>query len=65
MDDKVRKLKYEADAARLLYKQNQITREFCKQLVQPYIDYYNEKSTEIAKKHGVKPKFINFISYIR
>lgn len=59
------KLKDRADKARIMYKQNLISREEAIAEVKPYINLFNAKSKEIAKKHGCRPKFINFISYIR
>lgn len=54
-----------AQSARIAYKQNLITREKAMEDIMPYIDLYNKKSQEIAKKYGVKPKFLSFISFIR
>ena len=34
-------------------------------LAKPHIDAMNEKSKEIAKKCGVKPKYFNFASFMR
>ena len=58
-------LKNRAEEGRLLYKQGKITREECKEYVMPYLDAVNEKSKEIAKKYGMKPKLVKFITFIR
>ena len=36
-----------------------------KEMAQPYIDAINEKSKEIAKKHGVKPRLVGFHNFVR
>jgi len=36
-----------------------------KEMAQPHIDAINEKSKEIAKKHGMKPHFVSFRNFIR
>ena len=58
-------IKDKAERARFLYKTRQITREEAKQEILPYIELFNEKSKEVAKKHGMKPRLINFVGWIR
>jgi hypothetical protein len=36
-----------------------------KKKAQPHIDAINEKSKEIAKKHGVKPRLVGFHNFVR
>ena len=36
-----------------------------KEMAQPYIDAINEKSKEIAKKHGMKPRLVGFHNFMR
>jgi hypothetical protein len=36
-----------------------------KKMAQPHIDAINEKSREIAKKHGVKPRLVGFHNFVR
>ena len=36
-----------------------------KKMAQPHIDAINTKSREIAKKHGVKPRFVGFHNFVR
>lgn len=58
-------LKQKALIAKLMYQTNRITREEARTEIQPFIDLFNEKSKEIAKKYNQKPKTISFISYVR
>jgi hypothetical protein len=36
-----------------------------KEMAQPHIDAINEKSREIAKKHGTKPRLVGFHNFVR
>jgi len=36
-----------------------------KAMAKPHIDAINEKSREIAKKHGVKPRLVGFHNFVR
>ena len=36
-----------------------------KKMAKPHIDVINEKSREIAKKHGVKPRLVGFHNFVR
>jgi hypothetical protein len=36
-----------------------------KKMAQPHIDAINEKSREIAKKHGVRPRYVRFHNFTR
>lgn len=36
-----------------------------KKMAQPHIDAINEKSREIAKKHGIKPRLVAFHNFVR
>ena len=36
-----------------------------KEMAQPHIDAINEKSKEIAKKHGVKPRLVGFHNFVK
>lgn len=42
-----------------------ITYGRAKEMAKPHLDAMNEKSKEIAKRLGVKPKLINFTSFMR
>lgn len=54
-----------ADAARLLYKKNLITREEAIKCIKPYVEAYNTTSKEIAKKYNMSPKKIHIASFLR
>jgi hypothetical protein len=58
-------LKDKADKARILYKQNKITRAEANAAVMPYILMFNKRSEKIAKKYNQRPKYMNFASYVR
>lgn len=42
-----------------------ITYDEAKKRALPYIKAMNDKATEIAKRHGVKPKKITFTGFMR
>jgi meiotically up-regulated gene 157 (Mug157) protein len=65
MDEQIQVLKNRADSARILYKQNIINRKAAEILITPYIDAFNEKSKSVAKRFNMRPKLLNFSSYIR
>lgn len=65
MEEEIALLKQKAEEGRILYKQNKIIREEAKQHIIPYINEVNNKSKEIAKKYGQKPRLVNFNSFIR
>ena len=54
-----------AEQGRILYNSGQISREEAKQMIMPYIEAFNNKAIEIAKKYGMKPKKISFGQFIR
>jgi polyhydroxyalkanoate synthesis regulator phasin len=58
-------LKETAEKGRILYNRGEISREEAKEYIMPYINACNEKSKEIAKKYGMKPKTISFGQYMR
>ena len=61
----VESLSDQAHTARLQYWVWEITREKAKELIQPYLDFVNAKSKEIAGKYGVKHRDVHFIGFIR
>jgi hypothetical protein len=65
MNEQFKVLKQRADEARILYKKNLITRAEANAEIIPYILAFNKQSDIIAKKYNVKPRHINFNSYIR
>jgi polyhydroxyalkanoate synthesis regulator phasin len=46
-------------------KMGAISFDEAKKMAQPHIDAINEKSKEIARKHGVKPRLVRFHNFIR
>jgi len=36
-----------------------------KKMAKPHIDAINEKSREIAKRHGAKPRLVGFHNFVR
>ena len=42
-----------------------ITYDKAKEMAAPHIAAMNERSKEIAKKHGVRPKRISFAAFMR
>ena len=45
--------------------QGAITYENAKKMAEPHIKAFNEKSAEIAKKHGVRTRNISFAEFMR
>lgn len=58
-------LKEHAEKAKVLYKGGHISRTEAVEMVTPYINAFNEKSTEIAKKYKQRPKTISFATFMR
>jgi len=48
----------------LWLKMGAIDYDKAKKMAQPHIDAINEKSREIAKKYGVKPRLVGFHNFI-
>ena len=65
MNKETFELLQQAKQAAFEYNIGAISREECRKLVMPYINLYNKKAVEIAKKYGMRPKKINFCSFIR
>jgi len=49
----------------LWVKMGAIDYDKAKKMAQPHIDAINDKSKEIAKKYGVKPKLVAFHNFVR
>ena len=49
----------------LWVKMGAIDFDKAKEMAKPHIDAINEKSKEIAKKHGVKPRLVGFHNFVR
>lgn len=58
-------IKQQAEIFRDMYKMGVIEREEAKEKVTPYIEMFNKKSKEIAKKYNQKPRTISFAQYCR
>lgn len=58
-------LKEEAERGRQLYRLNLIDQSEAKKMINPYLNAVNEKAIEIAKKHGMKPRKVQFRSFVR
>ena len=65
MTTEMQTLKETAEEARSFYGTGQLTREEAKEKIQPYLNAVNEKSKELAKKHGIKHRDVSFIGFIR
>lgn len=65
MSEEVKKLKSTAEEGRSLYRCNAINIKEAKQMIMPYLNAVNEKAKELAKKYNMKPKKVNFYSYVR
>jgi polyhydroxyalkanoate synthesis regulator phasin len=48
----------------LWVKMGAIDFDKAKKMAQPHIDAINEKSREIAKKHGIKPRLVGFHNFV-
>lgn len=65
MTREIEELKMRADGARSLYRTGQITRKEALADIQPYADAFNNKSRELAKKYGQRPRLFSVASYLR
>ena len=65
MKEEIMELKQKAENAKYLYRTNAISRETAKEEIMPYIEAYNQKSLEIAKKYNQKAKKLTFASFVR
>lgn len=50
---------------KMLYRSGKISREEAKERIKPYVDFYNNKVVEIAKKYNKKPVKFSFASFMR
>lgn len=65
MREEIMELKQKAENAKYLYRTNTINRKTAKEEIMPYIEAYNKKSLEIAKKYNQKAKKLTFASFVR
>lgn len=61
----IEEIKSTAFEARALYKIGMITRAQAAEKIKPYIEAFNAKATEIARKYNMKAKKISFASFVR
>ena len=57
--------KQEMDNIKMWLHTGAISYDRAREMAKPHLDAMNEKSREIAKRLGVKPKLINFTSFMR
>lgn len=65
MSQEIQVLKDKAEEYRALYRAGQVTREEAVVHIAPYVDRFNEKSKEIAKKFNQRPKTISVAKFMR
>lgn len=57
--------KQEMDNIKMWLHSGAISYEQAQKMAKPHLDAMNEKSKEIAKRCGVKPKYISFSAFMR
>lgn len=65
MNEEIKALRERAEHGKFLYGIGAIDREECREMVMPYIEAFNVKSKEIAKKYGMRAKTITFSQFLR
>lgn len=60
-----KELRNKAEEARRSYRSNLINRDEAIERINPFIEAYNTKSKEIAKKYNQRPKTISVASFLR
>ena len=61
----IEKEKRLAEENRALYRLGEVSRDEAKKYIMPYIDAFNQKSTEIAKNYKMSPQKISFAKFCR
>lgn len=54
-----------AEKARDEYRMGLISLDEAKKMIKPYKEMFDIKSRELAKKYGVKPRYLSYVSYLR
>lgn len=54
-----------AEKARAEYRMGLISLDEAKKMIKPYKEMFDIKSRELAKKYGVKPRYLSYVSYLR
>lgn len=62
---KIDEIKTAAFEARALYKIGAISRAEAALQIKPYIDAFNAKAVEVAKKYNLRAKKISFAGFVR
>lgn len=61
----IEEIKTTAFEARALYRMGQISRAEAAIRIKPYIDAFNAKAVEIARKYNMRAKKIYFAGFVR
>lgn len=51
--------------ARALYRAGRLSKREAMEMMASYIEEFNAKSRELARKYGVRPKLFSFASFCR
>lgn len=51
--------------ARALYRAGHLSKREAMEMMSSYIEEFNAKSRELARKYGVRPKLFSFASFCR
>lgn len=65
MSEEVKVLKCRAEEGRMLYRSGSIDMEKVKAMIMPYLNAVNDKAKELAKKYHMRPRKVNFYSFVR
>lgn len=65
MTDEVKMMQQQAEEGRSLYRMGEIQVDEAKEMVMPYLNAVNKRAKELAVKFGMKPKKVNFYSFVR
>ena len=65
MSEEVKMLKDKAEKGRILYRTSAVDIDEAKEMIMPYINAVNKRAKELAVKFGMKPKKVNFYSFVR
>lgn len=58
-------LKRFAMETRVLYRMGEIDKKEAQKRLKPYVDCFNQKSEELAKKYNVRPQRFSFSAFMR
>ena len=63
--EEVKELKGQAELAKMQLQYGEISYDEAKVMAKPYVDAFNDKSKEIAKKYNMRPKTISVNKFLR